>query len=89
VFDVETRSADELEGEDDGEMDDKYNEAADLVAEKGKCSVSMVQRYLRIGYNRASRIVEQMERDGLVSAPGAGGVRTVLSRSAEDAGYID
>jgi len=89
VFDVETKSADELEGEDDGEMDDKYNEAADLVAEKGKCSVSMVQRYLRIGYNRASRIVEQMERDGLVSAPGAGGVRTVLSRSAEDAGYID
>ncbi len=71
------------------EKDEKYNEAADLVAEKGKCSVSMVQRYLRIGYNRASRIVEQMERDGLVSPPGAGGVRQVLSRSAEDAGHID
>ncbi len=71
------------------EKDEKYNEAADLIAEKGKCSVSMVQRYLRIGYNRASRIVEQMERDGLVSPPGAGGVRQVLSRSAEDAGHID
>ena len=71
------------------EKDEKYNDAADLIAEKGKCSVSMVQRYLRIGYNRASRIVEQMERDGLVSPPGAGGVRQVLSRSAEDAGHID
>lgn len=71
------------------EKDEKYNEAADLVADKGKCSVSMVQRYLRIGYNRASRIVEQMERDGLVSPPGAGGVRQVLSRSAEDAGHFD
>jgi len=71
------------------EKDEKYNDAADLIAEKGKCSVSMVQRYLRIGYNRASRIVEQMERDGLVTPPGAGGVRQVLSRSAEDAGHID
>ncbi len=71
------------------EKDEKYNEAADLIADKGKCSVSMVQRYLRIGYNRASRIVEQMERDGLVTPPGAGGVRQVLSRSAEDVGHID
>jgi len=83
-------SADGEEGESgdlDDEKDDKYNEAADLIAEKGKCSVSMVQRYLRIGYNRASRIVEQMERDGLVSPPGAGGVRKVLSRSSDEAGF--
>ena len=81
----------EADGADDlgDEKDEKYNEAADLIADKGKCSVSMVQRYLRIGYNRASRIVEQMERDGLVTPPGAGGVRQVLSRSAEDAGHID
>ena len=81
----------EADGADDlgDEKDEKYNEAADLIAEKGKCSVSMVQRYLRIGYNRASRIVEQMERDGLVTPPGAGGVRQVLSRSAEDAGHVD
>jgi len=60
------------------EKDDKYDEAAALVIEKGKCSVSMVQRYLRIGYNRASRIVEQMEEDGLVTPPGSGGSRKVL-----------
>ena len=82
---TEPSSDDEL-GE---EQDSKYNEAADLVVQKGKCSVSMVQRYLRIGYNRASRIVEQMEQDGLVSAPGAGGVRKVLSRSANEAGFDD
>jgi len=60
------------------EKDEKYDEAAALVIEKGKCSVSMVQRYLRIGYNRASRIVEQMEEDGLVTPPGSGGSRKVL-----------
>jgi len=68
--------------------DEKYDEAAALVIEKGNCSVSMVQRYLRIGYNRASRLVEQMERDGLVSAPGSGGIRKVLARSEEAGGGV-
>jgi len=70
------------------EHDEKYDEAAALVIEKGNCSVSMVQRYLRIGYNRASRIVEQMELEGLVSAPGSGGVRKVLARSEEAGGGV-
>ncbi len=70
------------------EQDEKYDEAAALVIEKGNCSVSMVQRYLRIGYNRASRLVEQMERDGLVTPPGSGGIRKVLSRSEQDGGGV-
>jgi len=70
------------------DQDEKYDEAAQLVIEKGQCSVSMVQRYLRIGYNRASRLVEQMEREGLVTAPGSGGTRKVNVRSAEDGGGI-
>jgi len=73
-------------GPDDEDADDRYDEAADLVIQKGQCSVSMVQRYLRVGYNRASRIVEQMEREGLVSSPGSGGMRKVLARSMEDGG---
>jgi len=73
-------------GPEDDQADDRYDEAADLVVQKGQCSVSMVQRYLRVGYNRASRIVEQMERDGLVSPPGSGGMRKVLARSMEDGG---
>ncbi|RMG91822.1 MAG: DNA translocase FtsK [Zetaproteobacteria bacterium] len=75
-------------GEGADERDEKYDEAAALVIEKGQCSVSMVQRYLRIGYNRASRIVEQMERDGLVTPPGSGGLRKVLARSEKDGGGV-
>ncbi|RME83575.1 MAG: cell division protein FtsK, partial [Zetaproteobacteria bacterium] len=63
--------------------DPLYDKAVALVVEKQRCSVSMVQRYLRIGYNRASRIVEQMERDGIVSPPGAGGMRKVLAPPPE------
>ncbi len=70
------------------EHDEKYDEAVAMVIEKGKCSVSMVQRYLRIGYNRASRLVEQMERDGVVSAPGSGGIRKVMARSEQDGGGV-
>jgi len=75
-------------GQVDDEHDEKYDEAAALVIEKGSCSVSMVQRYLRIGYNRASRLVEQMEREGLVTPPGSGGTRKVLARSGADGGGV-
>ncbi len=66
------------------QRDSKYDEAMALVIEKGQCSVSMIQRHLRIGYNRAGRIVDQMERDGVVSAPGTGGIRQVLARRARE-----
>ncbi|MCX5812548.1 MAG: DNA translocase FtsK 4TM domain-containing protein [Proteobacteria bacterium] len=52
---------------DDDEIDDeKYKEAVEFVVDKGEASISMVQRRFRIGYNRAARIVERMERDGVV-----------------------
>ncbi len=86
VFEV--KSPDEQSQESGEERDSKYDEAANLVIEKGQCSVSMVQRYLRIGYNRASRIVEQMEQDGLVTPPGSGGIRKVLARSEADGGGV-
>jgi S-DNA-T family DNA segregation ATPase FtsK/SpoIIIE len=54
--------------DDDEELDSRYNEALQLVKEKGFASISMIQRYLRIGYNRAARIVETMERQGLIGA---------------------
>jgi len=86
VFEVPT-TEEQLHGSSE-DKDEKYDEAADLVIEKGQCSVSMVQRYLRIGYNRASRIVEQMEQDGLVTSPGSGGIRKVLARSSADGGGV-
>jgi len=86
VFEV--KSPDEQLPGSGEEKDSKYDEAAELVIGKGQCSVSMVQRYLRIGYNRASRIVEQMEQDGLVTSPGSGGIRKVLARSEADGGGV-
>ncbi len=60
-------------GDDDdgagGEKDEMYDEAVRIVIETNQASISMIQRRLRIGYNRAARMVEQMEREGLVSPP--------------------
>ncbi|NMM39458.1 DNA translocase FtsK [Pseudoalteromonas arctica] len=62
----------------DEESDPLYDEAVSFVVETGKVSVSSVQRKLRVGYNRAARLVEQMETSGIVSAPGHNGARDVL-----------
>ncbi|AWL12009.1 DNA translocase FtsK [Saliniradius amylolyticus] len=63
----------------DQEMDAFYDEAVAFVTEKRKVSVSSIQRQFRIGYNRAARIVEQMEHSGVVSAQGHNGNRDVLA----------
>ncbi|WP_105198943.1 DNA translocase FtsK [Pseudoalteromonas sp. T1lg10] len=68
------------EGE-DGEADPLYDEAVAFVIESGRVSVSSVQRKLRVGYNRAARLVEQMEISGLVSPPGHNGTREVLVKN--------
>lgn len=63
----------------DEEMDAFYDEAVAFVTETRRGSVSGVQRKFKIGYNRAARIVEQMELQGIVSAPGHNGNREVLA----------
>ncbi|MDX8410319.1 MAG: DNA translocase FtsK 4TM domain-containing protein [Mariprofundaceae bacterium] len=77
VFD--TPSAEAGGGNGDDEYDERYDEAVALVVDRGQASVSMVQRHLRVGYNRACRMVERMEADGLISSPGSGGLRKVLA----------
>ncbi|MGO2275462.1 DNA translocase FtsK 4TM domain-containing protein [Pseudoalteromonas nigrifaciens] len=62
----------------DEENDPLYDEAVSFVIETGKVSVSSVQRKLRVGYNRAARLVEQMETSGIVSSAGHNGARDVL-----------
>jgi S-DNA-T family DNA segregation ATPase FtsK/SpoIIIE len=52
---------------DDEELDERWEDALRLVAETKQASISMVQRRLRIGYNRAARIVEMMEREGMIA----------------------
>lgn len=64
---------------DDTESDPLYDEAVAFVLESRRASVSSVQRKLRVGYNRASRLVEQMEMAGIVSSPGHNGTREVLA----------
>jgi len=50
----------------DGDFDEKYDEAVALVTDLGQASISLVQRYMKIGYNRAARIIERMEAEGVV-----------------------
>jgi DNA segregation ATPase FtsK/SpoIIIE, S-DNA-T family len=61
-----------------------YEQAVDLVAREGKASTSFVQRHLQIGYNRAAKLIEQMEKDGIVGAANHVGKREVLVRHEED-----
>lgn len=66
-------------GEDDPEGDALYDEAVAFVCESRKASISSVQRKLRIGYNRAARMIEAMEAAGVVSSMGSNGQREVLA----------
>ncbi|NMH61066.1 DNA translocase FtsK [Alteromonas ponticola] len=66
----------------DQEVDAFYDEAVAFVTESRRASVSSVQRKFRIGYNRAARLVEQMEASGVVSSPGHNGNREVLAPPA-------
>ncbi len=61
-----------------------FDQAVNMVAREGKCSVSLVQRHLSIGYNKAAKLVEQMEREGIVSPANHVGKREILVRRTED-----
>ncbi|MCV2216522.1 DNA translocase FtsK [Thauera sp. Sel9] len=67
----------------DGEADPLYDQAVEVVIKTRRPSISLVQRHLRIGYNRAARLIEQMERAGLVSAMGSNGNREVIVPAKE------
>jgi S-DNA-T family DNA segregation ATPase FtsK/SpoIIIE len=66
-----------------GEADPLYDDAVKIVLENKRASISLVQRHLRIGYNRAARILEDMERAGLVSKMGSNGNRDILVKGPE------
>ena len=66
----------------DGESDPLYDQAVEVVLKNRRASISLVQRHLRIGYNRAARLLEQMEQAGLVSAMSSNGNREILDARA-------
>jgi S-DNA-T family DNA segregation ATPase FtsK/SpoIIIE len=68
-----------LNGGGDAESDPLYDQAVEIVLKTRRASISLVQRHLRIGYNRAARLIEQMERAGMVSAMQSNGNREVLA----------
>lgn len=65
-------------GEDD--FDEKYDEAVAFVCEAGQASISMIQRRLRVGYNRAARMIETMEKEGIIGPADGAKPREVLTR---------
>jgi S-DNA-T family DNA segregation ATPase FtsK/SpoIIIE len=81
-------SADDEEGEGDGDgedlTDEMYDMAVRLVTEHRQASISWLQRRLRVGYNRAARMIERMEREGVVSAPSGPKGREVIARRIEE-----
>jgi DNA segregation ATPase FtsK/SpoIIIE, S-DNA-T family len=65
------------------DYDERYDDAVALVTKNGQASISMIQRHLRIGYNRAARIIEVMEKEGIVGPSDGAKPREVLARSYE------
>src|SRR5439155_15500742 len=62
------------------EQDPMYEEAVRLVLQMGKASTSTLQRHLRLGYGRAARILDMMQRDGIIGPPDGSKPREVLKR---------
>ena len=71
------------EGAVSGEADPLYDQAVQIVLQNKRASISLVQRHLRIGYNRAARLIEDMEKAGMVSAMASNGNREILVPSRE------
>jgi S-DNA-T family DNA segregation ATPase FtsK/SpoIIIE len=72
------------EGGAEGEADPLYDQAVAIVLQNKRASISLVQRHLRIGYNRSARLLESMEKAGLVSAMSGNGNRDILVRHAAE-----
>ncbi len=83
VLDDDGSGAGEGGGSVDGEADPMYDNAVAVVLQHKRASISLVQRHLRIGYNRAARLLEQMEKSGLVTSMSSSGNRELIVPSRD------
>ncbi len=79
----ENEAGADLDPDDGGSGDTLYDEAVAIVCRERKASTSFIQRHLQIGYNRAARIIERMEKEGVVSQANRVGKREVLARDID------
>lgn len=82
----EAETANLFDGEGEGSGDDLYDQAVAIIARDRKVSTSYIQRRLQIGYNRAARIIEKMEEEGVISSPNHAGKREILVGDHSGAG---
>ncbi len=73
--------AEATDASNENERDQLYQQAVDLILREGKASTSFIQRHLQIGYNRAARLIDLMEKDGLISAANHAGKREILGKN--------
>ncbi|ETZ06863.1 DNA translocase FtsK [Holospora obtusa F1] len=78
---MEIQEEDKITGELLSQQDALYQKAVAIVYQDRKVSTSYIQRQLQIGYNRAARIIEQMEKEGIISAPNHSGKREILNNT--------
>jgi S-DNA-T family DNA segregation ATPase FtsK/SpoIIIE len=83
IEEIETESAGDGAA-DEIAADDRYDEAVSIVCESGQASISMLQRRLRVGYNRAARMIETMEKEGVIGPADGARPREVLVRNGYD-----
>jgi S-DNA-T family DNA segregation ATPase FtsK/SpoIIIE len=80
IHDKSTEEGGPVDEEESSELDSVYEDAVRIVVESGKASTSLLQRRLRLGYGRAARLIDMMERDGIVGSPDGSRPREVLKR---------
>lgn len=83
-LDEQAEGGGELDGGANAEADPLYDQAVEIVLKTRRPSISLVQRHLRIGYNRAARLIEAMEKAGLVSTMQSNGNREVLAPARQE-----
>ncbi|MGH9468918.1 MAG: DNA translocase FtsK [Terriglobia bacterium] len=80
IRDDESSDASETDDESSAELDSVYEDAVRIVVDSGKASTSLLQRRLRLGYGRAARLLDLMQKDGIIGAPDGSKPREVLKR---------